>query len=97
MTSANNYEFVVVKKVFTYATCAVCDGTGTKTRVFRKMKFVEDCPACNGEGRTRFVNSFEVPLKEALKELEQEKELPVVVHVEDIKLDKSRVKQQAKV
>lgn len=96
MTSNKNFEFVVIKKTFTFAPCSVCDGTGTKSRTFRKMTFVEDCSTCNGEGHIRFVNSIEVPLKEALKELENEK-LPVVVQVEDLKLDTRRVKKQSKI
>lgn len=72
MTSKDTYEFVVLKKTFTFAPCGSCDGTGKRTRTFRKTTFVEDCPDCHGEGRKRFVSSSEVPLKEALKELEQE-------------------------
>lgn len=70
MTSNENYEFVVVKKSFTYAICASCEGTGVKKRTFRKMTFVENCPGCKGEGRMKFVKTEEFPLSEALKELQ---------------------------
>lgn len=69
MTAKQNSEFVVLKKSFTFATCKSCDGTGRKTRTFRKMTFVEDCPTCKGEGRQRFTTTEEFPLLEALKEL----------------------------
>lgn len=70
MFSNKNYDFVVVKKSFTYAECAKCEGTGTRKRTFRKMNFVEDCPDCKGEGRKRFAVTEEFPLSEALKELQ---------------------------
>lgn len=70
MASNENYEFVVVKKSYTFATCASCEGTGVKKRTFRKMNFVEDCPECHGVGRQRFSINEEFPLSEALKELQ---------------------------
>ena len=69
--SNNNFEFVVIKKTYTFSTCSSCDGVGTKNRIFRKMVFVEDCPDCFGEARKRFSNTEEYPLIEALKELNQ--------------------------
>lgn len=68
--SKRQYDFVVVKKTFTFAECAKCEGSGTKKRTFRKMTFVEDCPECKGEGRKRHEVSEEWPLSEALKELQ---------------------------
>lgn len=92
MTSNDNFEFVVLKKTFTFATCASCDGTGVRKRTFRKMTFVEDCPACHGEGRKRFCHTSEVSLKEALLVLEEEKKnIPAVVQVEEIKKGKKRI------
>lgn len=70
MCSKRQYEFVVVKKTFTFSECPKCEGTGIKKRTFRKMTFVEDCPECRGEGRKRFEVSEEFPLSEALKELQ---------------------------
>lgn len=64
-----NHEFVVVKKSYTYQRCAACEGEGKRTREFRKMRFVEDCPVCRGLGRKRFTISEEVPLLDAIKEL----------------------------
>jgi len=86
----NNYEFIVIKKTYTFATCSSCEGTGTKSRTFRKMTFIEDCPDCDGEGRKRFSKTEEFPLKKALKELEQEKELPVIVDMTDLKRRQSQ-------
>lgn len=70
MTSGKQYEFVVVKRSYTFATCPSCGGTGTKSRTFRKMTFVEDCSVCDGDGRKRYSRTEEFPLTEALKELQ---------------------------
>ena len=70
MAIKRNYEFVVVKKSYTYATCPMCEGEGIKKRTFRKMTYVQDCPACEGEGRKRFTITEEFPLSEAIKELQ---------------------------
>ena len=69
MCTNENYEFVILKKSYTFATCASCDGSGVKKRTFRKMTFVEDCIECEGEGRKRFSVNEEFSLTEALKEL----------------------------
>ena len=70
MEKEASHEFVIIRKSYTFATCPACDGRGVKTRTFRKMTFVEDCPECFGEGRKRFVKTEEFPLLEALKELQ---------------------------
>lgn len=69
MPTNKNYEFVILKKSYTFATCAKCNGTGIKKRTFRKMCFVEDCSDCLGKGRKRFSVNEEFSLMEALKEL----------------------------
>ncbi len=69
MDTSANHEFVVVKKSFTFATCAACNGLGVRKRKFRKMIFTEDCPDCLGKGRRRFAKTEEVPLSEALNEV----------------------------
>lgn len=79
MTSKAPYEFIVVKKTYTFTTCTSCEGEGIKRRTFRKMTFVEDCPACNGEGRKRFSKTEEFPLLEALKELIQNKSIQSLI------------------
>lgn len=81
----NNSEFIVIKKTYTFGTCASCDGSGEKKRTFRKMTFVEDCPECDGKGRKRFERKEEFPLTEALKEIEASKEPSVFIQVSDIK------------
>lgn len=68
MTAKQESEFVILKHSYTYGTCSKCEGSGKKTRSFRKMTFVEDCPVCSGEGRQRFKTTEEVPLAEALKD-----------------------------
>lgn len=65
------FEFVVIRKNFTFSTCPACEGTSIRKRTFRKMTFVEDCPVCHGEGRKRFTTNEEVPLAEALKSINQ--------------------------
>ena len=63
------FEFVVLKKSYTYQDCTNCNGSGKLTRLYRKMEFVHDCPICRGEGRQRFAITEEVPLVEALIEI----------------------------
>lgn len=70
MPDKKTYEFIVVKKTYSYKTCSACLGTGKKIRTFRKMTFVENCPSCNGEGRKRFEQTEEYPLKDAIRELQ---------------------------
>ena len=69
MPNNNNFEFIVIKRTYTFANCSECNGKGIKKRSFRKMVFVEDCPECNGEGRTRFSSDEEYSLKKALEEI----------------------------
>lgn len=61
-----NFEFVVLKKTFTYSICDKCGGSGKHYRSFRKMHFVENCDACEGEGRIKHTSTDEVPLQVAL-------------------------------
>lgn len=61
-------DFVVIKKTIQFHTCSTCEGTGVKSRTFRKMNFVEDCPECE-KGMKPFTVSEEVSLVDALKEL----------------------------
>lgn len=70
METVAPYEFVILKKSYTFATCPSCGGFGKKSRTFRKMTYVEDCSECFGEGLKRFSKEEEFPLKEALKELQ---------------------------
>ncbi len=70
MEDLKEFEFIVVRKSYTFATCPACDGSGVKKRTFRKMVFVEDCHECFGEGRRRFSKEEEYSLSEALKELQ---------------------------
>ena len=95
MKTNDNFEFVVIKKTFTFATCTSCDGTGNKSRSFRKMTFVEDCPDCHGEGRRHFSASCEVPLREALKELQLEEVKPVVVNFNELSTKNIKKKNQS--
>lgn len=91
----DNFEFIVIKKTYTFAECSSCEGSGTKKRTFRKMVFVEDCPDCNGEGRKRFEKKEEFPLSEALKIIEKEKLPDVIVQVSDLTQDKSNLNNQS--
>ena len=70
MESKQQSEFVVLKHSYTFVACSSCDGSGKKTRTFRKMTFIEDCPVCKGQGRKRLTTTEEVPLAEALKEIQ---------------------------
>ena len=62
-------ELVVLKHSYTYDECYNCDSTGKIERKYRKMIWIHDCPICHGEGRQRFTITEEVPLAEALKEI----------------------------
>lgn len=90
MKTPDNFEFVIIKKTFTYGTCSSCNGEGVKRRKFRSMVFVEDCPDCNGEGRIRFSRKEEYPLIKALEELQASKNLPVYVQIEDLNNNQSK-------
>lgn len=64
------YEFLVIKRSYTFYTCNHCSGSGELHRKFRQMTFVEDCPKCKGEGRVRHSVTEEYPFIEAIQELQ---------------------------
>lgn len=62
-------EFLLTQITFSFTWCQSCNGSGIKSRTFRGQKFVNDCSVCKGTGRQKLTNRTEVPLLQALKEL----------------------------
>lgn len=69
MANTKQSEFIVLRHVYTFRTCSVCAGAKIRTRTFRKMNFVENCPSCLGTGQQRLTTKEEVSLAEALEEI----------------------------
>lgn len=62
-------EYTVLKRFETFQHCPYCEGTGENRHSFRNRVFVNKCVKCGGTGNLVHVISEEVPLSEALAEL----------------------------
>lgn len=96
MNNANKMsEFVVFKKSYEFKTCFKCEGTGQESTPLRKLTFVKDCPECSGTGRKRFTITEEVPLTEALEEV-QKVNVKIAFDTSSISKQIERIKEQIK-
>lgn len=62
-------NYFVIKEYYSYCLCSACNGAGKKNRRFQGHSFTATCTRCDGSGREKVTRRTEVPLAEALQEL----------------------------